>query len=329
MREFFHSIRFKILVALMAVLLGMMIYSVSTGGYSSGTGYFFEKVLGPVRSLSAGVSEKVSTSLDMLINAEKYYNENKQLKVQLGQLYNDIIDYDRLKEENAELRVMLELGEEYSDYEFSPPASVIARTTNDPYSSFTVDKGADCGITPGDPVVTRNGIVGVCYDVSPDTCKVRTLYNPKTAVGVYTVRGKAEGIAEGGYDLARDGKIRMSYISKEADIIPGDVVVTSGSTNYPAGQLIGVVETVSMEASGLSRYAVLVPAEDPRTLTSVFVITGYTLDEVTAIKTGQEYTPPETAPDASPYEPEVRETEDTAETKDSGVSGGMSDTPGD
>ncbi|MDE7295540.1 MAG: rod shape-determining protein MreC [Oscillospiraceae bacterium] len=286
MREFFHSVRFKILVALMAVLLGMMIYSVTTGGYASAN--FFERILEPVQSLSAGVSEKVSTSLDMLINAEKYYNENKQLKSQLGELYNDIIDYDRLLEENAELRVMLELKEEYSDYSFSPPASVIARTTNDPYASFTVDQGSDCGITPGDPVVTKNGIVGVCYDVSPATCKVRTLFSPKTAVGVYTVRTKVEGIAEGGYDLAKDGKIRMSYISKEADIIPGDVVVTSGSTNYPAGQLIGVVETVAMETSGLSKYAVLIPAEDPRTLTGVFVITGYTLDEVTAVKTGQE-----------------------------------------
>lgn len=317
MREFFHSVRFKILVALMAVLLGMMIYSVTTGGYASGTGYFVEKVLGPVKNLSAGVSERVSTSLDMLINAEKYYNENQQLKTQLGQLYNDMIDYDRLKEENEELRVMLELKEEYSDYEFSPPAAVIARTTNDPYASFTIDKGADCGITPGDPVVTKNGIVGVCYDVSPDTCRVRTLYNPKTAVGVYTVRGKAEGIAEGGYDLADDGRIRMSYISKEADIIPGDVVITSGSVSYPAGQLIGVVETVSMEASGLSKYAVLVPAEDPRTLTGVFVITNYSLDEVTAIKTGQEYVPAE---DKSDPEAAVTDVTDTTDSSTSDVS---------
>ena len=183
---------------------------------------------------------------------------------------------------------------------------MIARTTNDPYASFTIDKGADCGITPGDPVVTKNGIVGVCYDVSPDTCRVRTLYNPKTAVGVYTVRGKAEGIAEGGYDLADDGRIRMSYISN-----------TPGSVSYPAGQLIGVVETVSMEASGLSKYAVLVPAEDPRTLTGVFVITNYSLDEVTAIKTGQEYVPAE---DRNDPEAAVTDVTDTTDSSTSDVS---------
>ncbi len=272
----------------MAVLVGAMIYSVTTGGYSSGSSYFFELIFEPVRNLSTKISNKVSTSLDMLINAEKYYNENRQLKAQLGELYNDIIDYDRVMQENEDLRLMLELKQEYDDYEFSPPCTVIARTTNDPFASFTVDKGANDGITPGDPAVTANGIVGVCYEVSPETCKIRTLFSPRTAVGVYTVRTKAEGVVSGGYDLAKDGKIRMSYISKDSDIIPGDIIVTSGSTNYPAGQLIGTVESVEMESNGLSMYAVIIPVEDPATVTGVFVITNYTLDEVSAIKTGQD-----------------------------------------
>ena len=287
MKEFFHSVKFKIIIALTAVLIGAMIYSVTTGGYSSGSNYLFEVIFEPVRSLSSSISDKVSRSLDMVINAEKYYNENQQLKAQLNALYNDVIDYDKVLEENKELRVMLELKEEYNNYKFSPPCTVIARTTNDPYGSFTVDKGANDGIKPGDPVVTETGIVGVCFEVSPSTRKVRTLYSPKTAVGVYTVRTKAEGIAEGGYDLAINGRIRMSYISKESDIREGDVIVTSGSANYPAGQLIGTVESVQMEQNGLSKYAVLIPAEDPNTITSVFVITDYSLDEVTAIKTGQ------------------------------------------
>lgn len=287
MKEFFHSVKFKIIIALTAVLIGAMIYSVTTGGYSSGSNYLFEVIFEPVRNLSSSISDKVSRSLDMVINAEKYYNENQQLKAQLNALYNDVIDYDKVLEENKELRVMLELKEEYNNYKFSPPCTVIARTTNDPYGSFTVDKGANDGIKPGDPVVTETGIVGVCFEVSPSTSKVRTLYSPKTAVGVYTVRTKAEGIAEGGYDLAINGRIRMSYISKESDIREGDVIVTSGSANYPAGQLIGTVESVEMEQNGLSKFAVLIPAEDPNTITSVFVITDYSLDEVTAIKTGQ------------------------------------------
>ena len=291
MRDFFHSFKFKIIIALMAVLLGAMIYSVTTGGYSSGSSYLFELVFEPLKSLSMKLSDKISTSLDMVMNAEEYYEENLRLKEELKGYYNDMVEYDRVVQENAQLRVMLDLKEEYSDYEFSPPCNVIARTTNDPYLSFTIDKGANDGIEPGDPVVTENGIVGACYEVSLATCKVRTLYSPRTAVGVYTVRTKAEGIVSGGYDLAADGRIRMSYISKESDIAKGDIIVTTGSTNYPAGQLIGTVESVEMEKSGLSKYAVIIPAEDPASLTGVFVITNYTLDEITAVKTGQETEP--------------------------------------
>ena len=300
MKEFFHTIKFKILVAVMAVMLGAMIYSVTTGGYASGSSYLFEMIFEPVRSLSSKISDKVSTSLDMIINAEKYYNENQQLKAQLNELYNDMIDYDKVLEENQGLRQLLELKEEFDSYEFSPPCTVIARTTNDPYASFTIDKGAADGIAPGDPVITDSGIVGVCYEVSPATCKVRTLFSPKTAVGVYSVRTKAEGVVCGGYDLAANGQIRMSYISKDSDIVKGDVIVTSGSANYPAGQLIGVVDSVEMEPNGLSKFAVVTPAEDPRTVSVVFAITNYSLDEITAIKTGQEDQLAETAADTQP-----------------------------
>lgn len=286
MREFFHSIKFKIIVALMAVLIGAMIYSVTTGGYSSGSKYIFDVMFEPLNKLSKKISDKVSTSIDMLLNAEKYYNENLKLKEELGSYYNNMVEYDRVMQENQELRVMLELKEEYQGYDFSPPCTVIARTTNDPYASFTIDQGSDSGIVPGDTVVTANGIVGVTYDVTEKTCRVRTLFSPKTAVGVYSVRTKTEGIVSGGFDLAQNGRIRMSYISKDSDITEGDIIVTSGSAHYPAGQLIGTVESVQMEQNGLSKYAVIVPVEDPRTLTGVFVITNYSLDEVTAIKLG-------------------------------------------
>ena len=288
MRDFFQSVRFKVIIALTALMIGAMIYSVTTGGYSTTSSYVFEMLFEPVKKLSHTISGEISVRLDMLINAEKYYNENQQLKQQLDELYNQIIDYDEVVHENGDLRTMLKLKEGYDNYEFSPPCTVIARATNDPYASFTVDKGSNDGIKPGDPVVTQNGIVGVCTEVSPRTCKIRTLFAPKTSMGAYAVRTKAGGIVSGGYEYAADGKVKMEHIAKESDIEKGDIIVTSGSANFPAGQLIGVVESVSMENNGLSKYAVILPAEDPRTLSGVFVVTDYTLDEITAIKTGQD-----------------------------------------
>ena len=256
-----------------------MIYSVTTGGYADPASDIWSRIISPFQRLSTSISDSVSSSLDMLANAEDYYNENQKLKSEINSLYNEMIDYDRLKQENEDLRAMLELSEEYEDFTFSPPCSVIARTTNDPYASFTVDKGYSSGIEPGDPVVTSEGIVGVCYDVAENTSGVRTLYSPKTAIGVYSLRTRTTGIIEGGYELAADGYCRMSYIDKTADIAEGDIIITSGSASYPAGQLVGVVVETSMEDSGLSMYAVVKPAVNPAAVSSVFVITGFEYEE--------------------------------------------------
>jgi len=274
-KDFFRTTKFKILAALMAVIVGIAIYSLTQGGYTPDSSSFLSALLEPFQRFSTQISDKVTSTLDMLFNAEKYYNENIELKETLNEIYNDIIDYDKITRENEQLRVLLGLKEEYDDYVFSPPCTVIARTTNDPYHSFTIDKGSSDGIKPNDPVITSAGLVGVCYDVSSTTSKVRTLYSPKTAVGITVVRTKATGIAEGDYELAEDGLFRVNYIPKTSDVKEGDIIVTSGSETFPANQLLGTVKEVGMEDSGLSKYAVISPAIDPDGVSTVFVITSF------------------------------------------------------
>ena len=275
MKDFFGTTKFKILVAVMAVIVGVMIFSLTQGGYTTDSSSIFGYIFEPFQKFSTGVSNRVTSALDMLFNAEKYYNENIELKNTLNEIYNDIIDYDIIARENEQLRVMLELKEEYDDYVFSAPCTVIARTTNDPYHSFTIDKGSEDGIAPYDPVITSSGLVGVCYDVSRSTSKVRTLYSPKTAVGVTAVRSKATGIIEGDYEFAENGQCRMNYISKTSDIEEGDIIITSGSETFPANQLIGTVKEVGMEDSGLSKYAIINLAINPDDVSTVFVITSF------------------------------------------------------
>ena len=275
MKDFFGTTRFKVLIALMAVIVGVMIYSLTQGGYATDTESVFDVILEPFQKISNSISGRVTSTLDMLMNAEQYYNENIQLKETLNEIYNDIIDYDKIARENEQLRVLLKLTEEHEDFVFSAPCTVIARATNDPYRSFTIDKGSKDGISPYDPVITSSGLVGVCYDVSRSTSRVRTLYSPRTAVGVTVVRTKATGIIEGDYEFAEQGLCRMSYISESSDIEEGDIIVTSGSETFPANHLVGIVKEVGMEDSGLSKYAVIEPVINPDNVSTVFVITSF------------------------------------------------------
>ena len=65
----------------------------------------------------------------------------------------------------------------------------------------------------------------------------------------------------------------MVNLSREADIIKGDKIITSGFGGiYPKGILVGEVAQVVNEQGGLLKYAVLKPAVDFDRLEEVFVI---------------------------------------------------------
>lgn len=275
MGEFFRSWKFKVLICVLALLIGMMLYAAKASHSESG-GSVFGTIFAPLQEFSTNISDKAESSLDMLLNAEKYYEDNQKLKEQLGELYNQIIDYDTLKQENAQLRQMIGLKEEFPDYVFSPPCSVIGRTTNDPYGSFIIDRGTNDDIAQYDPVITKYGLVGIVSKVSSTYCRVKTILSPDVPVGVYCVRNKDTGVIEGDVEYARDGLCKMKYISRESDIKKGDIVATSGSSGlFPTDRLVGIVEEVQLEDSGLSLYAVIRPIVDVDAVTDVFVITEF------------------------------------------------------
>ena len=80
-------------------------------------------------------------------------------------------------------------------------------------------------------------------------------------------------MAEGNFDLMSQGKLRMNYISQESDLMNGDLIVTTGLGGYyPSDLVIGSVEEVRPDDSGLVQYAVVVPKADFENLSEVFVI---------------------------------------------------------
>ena len=79
-----------------------------------------------------------------------------------------------------------------------------------------------------------------------------------------------------------DKKIRSnhSYLPENADLVSGDEVLTSGRGGvYPAGLLVGTVDTVHTDDSGMTLYAVITPTADLTDLQQVFVITDFDIVE--------------------------------------------------
>ena len=107
MREFLKSTRFKVLLAFLAFLVGIMIYAVTKGGYSLSGASFVQTATKPFRFVSNGISMKMERVTDRISHADAYYEENQQLKIKIGELNKQLTDYDDLKKEVEELRKLV------------------------------------------------------------------------------------------------------------------------------------------------------------------------------------------------------------------------------
>lgn len=274
MGDFLKSTRFKLLLALIAFLVGIMIYSVTRGGYSLSSASFINTVTKPFRFVSNSISMKIEKNADSISNADSYYEQNLELKRQIGELNKKLTEYDDLVAEVKELRKLVVVKEQHPDSTYSQPAEVLGYVTNDPFRSFTIDKGASDGIEPYSPVITPEGLVGMIIEVSQHSSTVRTILSPDLSVAAVCSSTSADfGIVEGTILTAEEKNTKLKHLAKEHQIKKGDLIITSGSSGlFPKDYAIGTVKSFGTEANGLSAYAEIEPCADISRLSSVFVI---------------------------------------------------------
>lgn len=267
MKEFFHSVKFRILLGIGALLLGLMTYVAVAAGQSTTPEQILNTITYPFVTAANAISDGVTGIIDKVVNADKYKAQNDELSAQLTDMYKHTLDYEELKKENERLREMLKLKEKHEDFMFSEPCDVIAHNTNDLYGGFTIKSGSKDGLQLNDPVMTSKGLVGRITTIGENYAKVTTILSPQVNVGVYTMRSKATGVIENDLSSAEKGLCLMSGILKDADIREGDIIFTSGKSGlFPGDILVGTVTEVYDDPNGLSRHALIKPIEDVRGL---------------------------------------------------------------
>ena len=155
--------------------------------------------------------------------------------------------------------------------------AVLAHSESSWTSSLSLNHGTDQDIAVGDCVVSAEGyLVGVISEVGLNWSTVLTVIDTDTELGARIFRTGEVAVAEGDFSLMGQGKLKLSYLTSDDEVLIGDQIVTSGLGGYyPSGLVIGSVESLQTGDDGLARYAVLAPMMDFDALTEVFVITDY------------------------------------------------------
>lgn len=276
MRDFFNSIKFRVILCILIILVGFSVYTVATDGQSSIVSRGVLKVFKPILQVTSSISDKISYNFDVLFNSNDYYDENVRLKQEISDLNEKLVDYENNKKELEELKKFINIKEDNPNYELSPPCNVIAKISSDPYCTFTIDRGSNDGISLYDPVVTGEGLVGMISEIAKDYAIVTTILSKDISVGAMSVRTTDMGIIEGNAEQSLKGLTKLSLLDKDNRISVGDVITCSGNSGvFPKDFLIGKVVEIGMENTGLSAYAIVQPFVDINKLTSVMVITDF------------------------------------------------------
>ena len=271
MKKFFREN--GVLLLIIALLLSVLI---SVGGQMFGSD--------PLSNAVNTVTTPVRGGINAVINwAEELYNyifhyqdmeqEVSELRRQVARLEDQVRQGREASRENEQLRQLLQLQEKRRDFVFEA-ARVSARGTQGWDSTLTISKGSAAGVKVGDCVITETGVlVGVVSQAGLNWSTVDTVISPNIQMGGLVTRANTSGILEGELSLMQQGLLRLSYLPVDTGILAGDEVLTSGRGEvYPSGLVVGLVEQVKTDPSGMSGYALVRPAVELNNLIEVFVI---------------------------------------------------------
>lgn len=271
MKDFLHQngILLVIIAVLAAVILSL---AVSVLGFDP-LGNALGILAAPFRSAAASVSQWVEDRYGYAFRYEQLVEENAALKKRIAALEEEIRYAEDANRQNELYRQLIGLAEKRADFKFQD-AAVTMRSVSNWNSTFTIDKGMNVDIEAGDCVVDEYGnLVGVVSEVGFNYATVASIIDSTTELGARLLRTDHNAVLEGDFTLMKEGKLFLNYLPRDAQPISGDQIVTSGlGDTYPAGLLVGYVESIHTDANGLTRYAVVNPAADLNSLRYVFVI---------------------------------------------------------
>jgi rod shape-determining protein MreC len=272
-----HLISTKVKVILiLAVLLaaGLTIFSgVSNQNIFSNV---TQSVLTPLRSGVNSMAEQAEKYYGYMFAYESLVAENAELKSQLAQMQNEARLADSVERENQRLRALLALNTVHEDYK-EVDAYIISRSSTDWTSTFTVNRGSDSGIAVDMCAITENGeVIGLVTEVGSNYAVIKTVLDSTLEISAIISESGYNGMVSGGYAQGMGHFLQMDYLPSSAIIKNKDQVVTSGSTVYPRGLILGHVVDADFDDTGVAKYAILRPAADFDVLEQVFILTEYT-----------------------------------------------------
>lgn len=193
--------------------------------------------------------------------------ERAELQGEIASLQQQLSELEAIKRENEALR--LELGVTGVSRELPKLAAQVIFQGTDPLDrSFTINTGAQAGVTVGQPAVANGYLVGRVISVRAHTAVVRSILSPRSIIQAWLPGSGEKGLLAGNGNTARFEKVPQG-----TEVVAGSLLETSGlGETLPQGILIGTIGSRVSEASDVSQTFRIDLPVDPGAVTNVFIL---------------------------------------------------------
>ena len=275
MRDLFKNKLFIFLVIALVILGGLAAFTAGNRAAVTWVEDAINTVAQPIQRFSVRASNSIIDFFERVFKTSDADRENEQLKVRIAQYEIMENELNNLRQENQRLKELLDYADTVEEYE-RVTAPVIGRSQGIWFNQFTVGAGRNQGVEEDMAVINGAGLVGRVTSVSANTCKVTAIIDSTSDVSVIVERTRdycfVRGLLEAG---GGDDTMELYFLPMGNDLVPGDVLVTSGADGvFPRGLSVGSVLEVSRSSEDAEdRDALVSPTVDFLRLEEVVILT--------------------------------------------------------
>ena len=274
------KVNFKVIATGVVAITLIGIVAMSIGGRTVGSNVGMTAISTIGSTINSGFTF-IKSGFENIINFQKNAEKAESLEKENSKLQQEVIDLQN-KLDDAQSLQSLKAALNFVDEKYvanTLSAKVVSKNDGNWYSTFVVSAGSEDGVKKDSLVMNGSGLVGIVYEVSENYCKVISLLDTKSSVSFKLAKNSEfKGIITYGENIDeeadyRDQGLLQGYMFDSTyDVLPGDVVTTSGLGLFPEGIVIGKVEKVIEDKNNSLKYVIVKPNVDFKNIDDVVIV---------------------------------------------------------
>jgi rod shape-determining protein MreC len=214
------------------------------GGWLNQARFLLQAAVYPLQLAVSSPSAAWAWMKESTQTREVLREENARLRIRESELALRALNYEGLARENAQLRGLREALPPIADRWLVAEIVNVELTTL--RQRLLINRGTTNGVFASQAVLDDAGLLGQTMHIGPWSAEVILITDPEHAVPVQIERTGLRTIAVG---AGNEGTLALPYLPANADVKPGDLLVTSGLGGvFPPGYPVARVAEIHRDA---------------------------------------------------------------------------------